>query len=67
MYKLERNEFKIQSVKEASNHSKYYKKKSPEERLAIAFYLNSIAFNFDINNPPRLDRTVYSERKLTNG
>jgi hypothetical protein len=34
-----------------------------KERLEAAFYLNSIAYNFDINNPPRMDRTVFSMRK----
>ncbi len=29
------------------------------ERLKSAFYLNSVAYNFDINNPPKLDRTHF--------
>ena len=40
-------------------------KNQPEtlaERLRVAMYLNSVAFNFDINNPPRMDRTVFSCR-----
>ncbi|MBU6119458.1 hypothetical protein [Hymenobacter siberiensis] len=32
------------------------------ERLRVAMYLNSVAFNFDLNNPPRLDRTAFSCR-----
>jgi hypothetical protein len=33
------------------------------ERLEAAFYLNSVAYNYDINNPPKMDRTVFSMRK----
>lgn len=29
------------------------------ERLQVAFYLNSVAYNFDINNPPKLDRNHF--------
>ena len=30
--------------------------------LGATTYLNSVAFNFDPNNPPRLDRTAFSGR-----
>lgn len=41
----------------------YWAKTTPKQRLEVAFYLNSVAFNFDINNPPKMDRTVFSMRK----
>ena len=63
MYKLDRNSFKIQTAEEASSHASYWKKQTAEERLRATMYLNSVAFNFDINNPPRMDKTVHSERK----
>jgi hypothetical protein len=63
MYKLDRTSFKLQTAKEASCNYNYWKKQSYEERLRASNYLNSIAFNFDINNPPLFDRNVYSERK----
>ena len=63
MYKLDRSAFKIQTLAEASSHASYWKKQSVEERLKATMYLNSIAFNFDLNNPPRMDKTFYSERK----
>lgn len=43
--------------------SKVYKDKSYRERLEIVFYLNSVAYNFDRNNPPKMDRTFFSVRK----
>lgn len=63
MYKLDKNEFKMQTAEEASSHASYWKKQTVEERLKASMYLNSIAFNFDLNNLPRMDKTVYSERK----
>ena len=43
----------------------YHREQEPETlagRLRVAMYLNSVAFNFDLNNPPRLDRTAFSCR-----
>jgi hypothetical protein len=31
--------------------------------LEAVFYLNSIAYGYDVNNPPKMDRTVFSTRK----
>ena len=62
-FRLDRTKFKMQTFKEADNQYKYWKTKTLEERLAAAHYLNSVAYNFDLNNPPRLDRTIFSMRK----
>jgi hypothetical protein len=63
MYRLDKKSFKLQTAEEASSHASYWKKQTAEERLRAAMYLNSVAFNYDIKNPPRMDKTVYSERK----
>ncbi len=63
-YRLNRNAFKAQTAEQASaSHANFYKKLTWQERLRIANYLNSIAFNFPEDNPPRLDRTKFSARK----
>ena len=59
-FRLNRTTFKGQTAKEASNHSAYYQKLDWKERLRIAHYLNSIAFNFPLDNPPKMDKKVYS-------
>lgn len=41
----------------------YWAQTTPRQRLEAAFYLNSVAYNFDINNPPKMDRMVFSMRK----
>jgi hypothetical protein len=63
-FKLDRNAFKGQTRQEAANHAANYKKLSWQERLKIAGYLNSVAYNFDINNPPRMDRTKFSVKSI---
>ena len=62
-FRLDRTKFKMQTFKEASHQLKYWKSKTIEERLRAAYYLISVAYNFDINNPPKLDRTAFSMRK----
>jgi hypothetical protein len=66
-YKLDRTAFKAQTVEEASNHADYYKSLSWLERLKIAAYLNSVAFNYDINHPPKMDKTLFKARSIDNG
>lgn len=61
-YKLDRTKFTAQTAEEASNHSEFYQKLSWQERLKIAEYLNSIAFNYPESNPPKLDRTKFKAR-----
>ena len=63
MFKLDRTAFTAGNHASASHNYEFWKEKSPEERLRAAFYLNSVAFNFSLDNPPRLDKTVFSIRK----
>ena len=63
-YKLDRTVFKMQTFEEADMQYEYWEKQSIEERFRAAFYLNSIAYSFDLNNPPRMDKTVFFMRKL---
>ena len=52
--KLDRTAFKHQTLEEASHNLEYWKKQSYEKRLEAANYLNSVAYNFDVDNPPRV-------------
>ena len=60
-----RRHLKAQTAEQAADHAPYYKSLTPTERLAIANYLNSVAYNYPEDNPPKLDRTVFSSRKRT--
>jgi hypothetical protein len=63
-YKLDRGAFQAHTLKEASNHARDYRKLSWKERLEVAAYLISVAFNFDIHNPPRMDRSKFSAKSI---
>lgn len=53
----------MQSFHEADMQHAYWQTKSPTERLQAAFYLISVAYDFNINHPPKMDRTVFGMRK----
>jgi hypothetical protein len=66
-YRLDRTAFKAHTVNEAADHASFYKKLDFIERLKVAAYLNSIAFNYSEDCPPKLDRTAFSVRSRSNG
>lgn len=65
-YKLDRTAFKAQTLKEAADHRSHYLGMSWKKRLEIAAYLNSVAYNYDLNDPPRMDRTQFSVKSSKN-
>lgn len=61
-YRLDRTKFKAQTAEEAADHAIYYQKLTWQERARIAHYLNSIAFNFPLDDQPRMDKTKFKAR-----
>jgi len=62
-YRLDRTIFKAQTAEDASrSDADYYKTLTWQERVKIANYLNSIAYNYPENEPPRMDKTVFKIR-----
>jgi hypothetical protein len=61
-FKLDRTAFKAQTAKEASSNNTYYMAMDWKQRLAIAAYLISVAYQFDLDKPPKLDRTKFSAK-----
>jgi hypothetical protein len=61
-YKLDRSAFKMYHNRDAKNNYYYWKNQPFEERLRAANYLNSVAYNFPLNDPPKLDRTYFKMR-----
>ena len=61
-YKLDRTAFSMSSHAVHEPAITYWKTKTASERVRVAFYLNSVAYNFDISNPPKLDKTIFSMR-----
>jgi hypothetical protein len=60
--KLDRTAFKAQNMEQAADHSIHYRKMSWKERLQVAGYLNSVAFNYPESNPPRMNKEHFSVR-----
>lgn len=58
--RLDRSAFKAQTAEEAANHSKHSIKMTWQHRLEIAASLNSIAFNYPLDQPPRIDKTKFN-------
>jgi hypothetical protein len=61
-FPLDRKKFKAQTAAEAADHRAYYQNLTWQQRLKVANYLNSVAFNYPENNPPKLDRTKFMAR-----
>lgn len=61
-YKLDRNAFHARNASEQVNYGKEHQKLTWQERLKIHRYLNSIAYGYSIDNPPRMDKTAFSVR-----
>ncbi|MEL6717671.1 MAG: hypothetical protein AAFO82_07165 [Bacteroidota bacterium] len=61
-FRLDRTKFQMQTFEEA-DFNLHEEPKNYIECLRDAHYLISVAYNFDINHPPRLDRTIFSMRK----
>jgi hypothetical protein len=63
-FKLDRTAFKPQTKLEATQHSEYYKTITWQQRLSITAYLNSVAFQFNANTPPKMDRNQFQVKNL---
>ncbi|MBT2558844.1 hypothetical protein J7E24_13695 [Hymenobacter sp. ISL-91] len=62
-FRLDRTAFHAGTHEENARYHAQQQPATMEERLRAAAYLNSVAYGYDLNNPPRLDRTAFSTRK----
>ena len=62
MFKFDRTAFKAMTADEADKEMQNTKHLTVAERLRVAMYLNSIAYNFPIDSPPKMDKTVFEAR-----
>lgn len=58
-YRMDKTAFKVQTFEEADEAMRNSSGYSIQERLRIYWYLTSIAYKFDLDNPPRMDKTVF--------
>ena len=64
-YKFDRTAFQAMTFEEADSYQRDYRNYSVIQRLEIALYLTGIAYDFDINHPPKMDKTVFSKEKFS--
>lgn len=62
-YRLDRTAFQARNASEKVNYGKEHQKLTWQERLRIHQYLNSIAYGYDLDNPPRMDNTFFQIKK----
>ena len=62
-FRLDRTAFHAGTHAQNAEYHARQQPATPAERLRAAAYLNSVAFGYDLGNPPRLDRTVFSARQ----
>ena len=65
-YRFDRTVFKMQTFQEADKANIFDKNVSYTERLRQAYYLISQAYGFSMSDQPKLDRRIFSTRKLNN-
>jgi len=65
-YKLDRTTFKAMTFKEADARNVFDKNTPLSERLRQGYFLISQAYGFPMDNPPKMDKTVFSCRKHKN-
>lgn len=62
-FRLDRTVFEARNASELVNYGKAYQNTTWQERLRIHQYLNSIAYGYDLDNPPRMDKTIFQIKK----
>ncbi len=64
MFKLDRNFYQTYSYNENRKESDNYSHLSFEEKIQVFLYLQSVAYNYKMGSPPKMDKTIHSFRKL---
>ncbi|HXB39966.1 MAG TPA: hypothetical protein VNZ49_05440 [Bacteroidia bacterium] len=62
MLRFDRTVHKSGNIKDFQKESDFYKGMSLEELADFFNYLQSVAYNFDPNKPPRLDKSIHNYR-----
>lgn len=66
-YRLDKTAFQAMTVQESDDYMRDYRKCNWKERLKVSYYLTSLAYGFDIDKPPKMDKTVFIALKQSNG
>lgn len=64
MLKLDRTVFSTSKISDFKKESDNYSNLTNIQKAEAFAYLQSTAYNYPINNPPKMDRTFFIVRKL---
>ena len=62
-FRLDRTVHHAGTHEQAAQYHARHQPATMAERLRAAAYLNSVAYGYDLDNPPRLDRTAFATRQ----
>ena len=62
-FRLDRTTHHAGTHEQAAQYHASHQPATMAERLLATAYLNSVAYGYDIDNPPRMDRTAFSTRR----
>ena len=62
MFRLDKNFHKSYNYKDKRKESDNYVHLSFIERMKVFAYLQSVAYNYPIDSPPKMDKTIHSVR-----
>ncbi len=63
-FRLDKTSFSLQTLENQGKNKTYWLEKSADERFAASAFLIANAFGIDLKKLPRMDKTVFSIRKL---
>ena len=62
MFRLDRSFHRTYSNNETRKESENYKQMTFEEKIQVFLYLQSVAYNYKMGSPPKMDKTLHSVR-----
>ncbi|GAB5524450.1 MAG: hypothetical protein Roseis2KO_23220 [Roseivirga sp.] len=63
MYSFDRTFFDSFKAEDRTNDLEYWSQIGLKERLEAAYYLIAVAYKFDPENPPKMDKTIFEARR----
>ena len=60
---MDKTVFSAEKIEQQKSDKEYWLSLPDSQRLKALMQMLSINFNFDLQNPPKLDRTVFSMEK----
>jgi hypothetical protein len=62
-FRLDRTAHHAGTHEQVAHYHATHQPTTAAERLRAAAYLNSVAYGYGLNKPPRLDRTAFATRR----